>query len=139
VTEIPRRNCRSGRSRPHTPPHREVCFCTCLSCAFYRGALFLGRGLVDQGRTQGKTKRATTRPGKGMTARTRGGEGVGEEIEPGIVHGRSLRDRLRTAVEARHQEGAKSPSSIVLPDRSLHVIHAHVNGMVRWSCFTGAS
>src|SRR5687767_4641313 len=56
-------------------------------------------------------------------------EGTRERVEPCAVHAKDLRNRLRTAVEARRQDGAQSPSSVVLLLRASYT-HHDIIGMI---------
>jgi len=80
-----------------------------------RALLLLGGGIVSRvGQPDSCGERAYRQPAQGrQPADAHRGDALDELIERGRIHGR-LHSGLRTAVEARHQDGAKSPSSIVL-------------------------
>src|SRR5688500_564876 len=61
--------------------------------------------------------------------RARINEGTGERVEPCTVHAKDLLNRLRTAVEARRQDGVESPSSVVLLLRASYT-HHDIIGMI---------
>src|SRR5687767_13380323 len=80
----------------------------------------VGIGVIARLPTE-QAQRTHEQTAEGTAAGPRIGEASGESIEPVSVHAGVLPNRLRTAVEAKRQGGAESPSSVVvLLGCSLH-------------------